>query len=215
MLVTFVALLPKIVWRLIRSTYFPDDVEVIRQVVKMDPNHDFIHDPNMPTLRAAETYGIPVATEPSTTHKESRDHENPNHSYPMSPLQPVQSRASSIHHDMLTGQRTPSRGYTFSSDEPTNGRVKRRGTLRDRLLPGGIRRTLTKRKNRRLSTIRHSDAGHEDEQVEEFGQIADDQQNHQLDPGPEEEDEEAPEPISEVVLPPVQEQMNGPMSTNQ
>lgn len=244
-MVIIVALLPKFVWRHIRSTYFPDDVEIIRQIEKYDPNHDFLRDPGMPNLRAAKAYGVPlpgvddVEGRASMNGAQRQEEGTAQQVYPMAHLHPVQSRASSIHHDMLTGQRTPVRGYSFSADEPVEGRMKRKHTLRNRLLPSGLRRTLTRRRDRRLSTIGHSDAGHgpgEDSDgdedaaygpsadADEFGRsdaIAHPQRTAHLEPGPEEDDEEDEdenvlERAEDTVVPPVVTgQMNGAVSTVQ
>lgn len=204
----FVALLPKFTWRFLRSTYFPTDIEIVRQIVKMDPHHDFIRDPAMPNLRAAKEYGVEYSLEtPMVTHESAQPMVQ--QQYAMANLlHPVASR-SSIQHDMLTGQQTPTRGYSFSAeDEPRKS--KRRQSIRDRLLPGSIKRTLQKREaNRRLSTIHNSDVREDNEddgqQVNEFGAVP----NRSMDPGPEEDDGEEDEEATRPA------QMNGAMSSNQ
>lgn len=192
-LVFTLALLPKFIWRFIRSTYFPDDIEIIRQIYKKNPNHDFVRDPGMPSLRAAKEYGVELPLDtPAQTHESS--HPMMQQQYPMSNLQTVMSRASSIQHDMLTGQQTPTRGYTFSAEDEPARASKRKGSMR-RLLPSPLRRTLDRRNTKkRLSTIRNGDGpgeeGQEDERVDEFGAAPVTATHRNMDPGPEEGDEE-------------------------
>lgn len=226
-LVVIVALIPKFIWRHVRSIYFPTDIEIMRQIEKFDPQHDFIHDPAMPNVRAAKEYGLEIPQ----GHPDSLPADQQQlHGYPMAPLGHVMSRASSIQHDMLTDSHTPVRGYSFSADDP---KPKRKSTIRERLLPSGLRNTLSKRRTKRLSTIRHSDTGHEDiheteegDNVQEFGQVEEE-------PGPEAESEDEDEPeeeqqqeeqlrqptmqerVEDTLLRNTRGQMNGPMSTNQ
>ncbi|UZJ52902.1 hypothetical protein CBS101457_002222 [Exobasidium rhododendri] len=219
----FIALMPKFIWRFIRSTYYPNDIEIVRQILKIDPNHDFYRDPGMPGLRAAKEYGVEIPLDsPRPTNDSTYPIVHEQQQYAMHNLQPVASRASSIQHDMLTGQQTPTRGFSFSAeDEPGKIGPKRRGSLKNKLLPGSIRRTLQKRSlNRRLSAIRNSDAL-EDEAAEgntgaregetstanDFGNFP----RRSMDPGPEEIDEEEEVDEQAVRI----GQMNGPMSSNQ
>lgn len=215
-LVFCIALLPKFIWRFIRSTYFPNDIEIVRQIYKRDPNHDFVRDPGMPSTRIAKEYGMEL---PLDTPARTNDSSLPMmQQYPMSNLHPVTSRASSMQHDMLTGQQTPTRGYTFSAeDEPR--RAKRKGSIRNRLLPSPLRRTLEKRSiKRRLSTIHNSDAvGEEDGDHLETGEFGATAAHHpSMDPGPEEvdEEEEAEEEAAAVTTQ-APRQMNGNLGTAQ
>ena len=226
-LVVVVSLIPKVIWRHVRSIYFPTDIEIMRQIEKFDPQHDFVRDPAMPNIRAAKEYGLNVPEGQTGTGKQAGTiDEQQQHIYPMAPLGHVMSRASSIQHDMLTGSHTPVRGYSFSADDP---KPKRKSTIREKLLPSGLRNTLSRRRDKRLSTIRNSDAGHDDiretegERVQEFGQV-------QEEPGPEAESEDEDETeeeaantrqptlqerVEDTLLPNTRGQMNGPMSTNQ
>lgn len=203
------ALLPKFLLKFFQSTYFPDDIEIVRQIYKRDPNHDFVRDPAMPNLRAAEKYGVDLEDSNGLGNKSESSKQNSSadqeiqgqRGYPMSNLHPVQSRASSIQHDMLTGSRTPTRGYSFSAeDEPASNRsnAKRRLSIRDRLLPSPLRRTLDKKSDKkRLSTIRQStannaNAGESGDAVEESGEAEEEviAAPRSMDPGPEEADED-------------------------
>jgi phospholipid-translocating ATPase len=237
-MVVTLSLTPKIIWRHVRSIYFPTDIEIIRQVEKYDPTHDFVRDPAMPAQRAAQKYGVNVAGEDVEQARQQQEEEQ-HPIYPMSPLHQVTSRASSMQHDMLTGSRTPVRGYSFSAeDEPYRGpKARRRNTLTKRLLPSGLRNTLSRR-NKRLSAIRNSDAGHDDEgqdtavpssaTAHEFGQIDEDTTTEvrttKDEPGPEDDDEDEDDEsplqavqhhVEDAILPSTRGQMNGEMSTNQ
>lgn len=199
-LTIWLALLPKFIWKHVRQTYFPTDIDVIRAIAKYDPNHDFIRDPGMPALRAAKQYGLELPpSAPGRSNIASHDPEavdsRESETHAMAPLRPVESRTSSIHYDMATGQATPSRGYTFSADdEPRgkHGKQQRSGSVKRRATLSKLGRSLGF-KGKRLSTIRHSKEedeepteGAADEGADEFGQQR--EASRHLEPGPEEED---------------------------
>ncbi|CAO1620923.1 unnamed protein product [Jaminaea pallidilutea] len=139
------ALLPRTLYRFIQEIYFPSDLDIIRFVDKQDPKHDYVNDPNMPGVRSRAKYAE------QNGRGDHDDLEPPNRAaLAMHELRPSQSRASSTHYDMLTGQERPSRGYTFShEDEITRpGRRKQKklgasGTLK-RLLPSFRRNNLSR-----------------------------------------------------------------------
>ncbi|KAE8213447.1 hypothetical protein CF327_g3031 [Tilletia walkeri] len=162
-----VALLPRFVYNHIRQTYYPHDIDVLRVVHKRDNDYDFVHDPRMPAVRAAAEYGVPLPPKEEKTRRRwsSRSQsyggggeEGSNADVGMHDLRPITSR-SSTHHDMLTGEDRPNRGYSFSSEEPgsrnrTPGSTKRRRlSLRDRL----PFRSLRRGERKRLTIIRDRD----------------------------------------------------------
>lgn len=133
-------LLPRYVFKHIRTIYYPTDIDILRTVDKFDPKHDYIHDPRMPAMRAAEEYGADL---PPSNQDDEAGLNPPNRStLAMHDLHPTSSRASSTHYDMLTGRETPNRGYTFSGED----RPKRKVTLKDRLLPKSLTRKNKKEK---------------------------------------------------------------------
>jgi phospholipid-translocating ATPase len=216
-LVFFIALMPKFIWRFLRSTYFPNDIEIVRAIYKRNPNHDFVRDPGMPSLRAAKAYGVelPQQVTPTRTNDSSVPMMQ---QYPMSNLHPVTSRASSIQHDMLTGSRTPTRGYTFSAEDEPRRTQKRKGSIKNRLLPSPLRRTLEKRSiRRRLSTIRQGDGIEEGgDHLETEEGVASSKHPITDDPGPEEIDEdEENEEAAAAVTTKAPRQMNGNLGSNQ
>ncbi|GAA5868490.1 hypothetical protein JCM8547_006290 [Rhodosporidiobolus lusitaniae] len=42
------SLLPRYLYRFVKETYFPTDIDILRAMEKRDPNHDWLHDPMMP-----------------------------------------------------------------------------------------------------------------------------------------------------------------------
>ncbi|PWN29959.1 phospholipid-translocating P-type ATPase [Jaminaea rosea] len=156
------ALLPRVIFRFVQESYYPNDIDILRYVDKRDPNHDYVHDPNMPTMRSRAKYaegnngnvpgGAPLVPASSSEHHHRlyADQEageggtgalDPPNALAMHELRPTQSRASSRHYDMLTGTDRPSRGYSFShedlppSQRPGRQHAKRGGTLRRLLMP--------------------------------------------------------------------------------
>ncbi|KAK0562385.1 hypothetical protein OC844_002725 [Tilletia horrida] len=165
-LCVIVALMPRFIYNHVRQTYFPRDIDLLRVVDKLDPSHDYIHDPRMPAVKAAAKYGVPLPPkqeERSTSRRWSlRSRSNGNameegsnregRDVGMHDLRPITSR-SSTQHDMLTGEDRPNRGFSFSSDEPTSWRhrhgggstKRRRLSLRERLPFRSLRRNEKKR----------------------------------------------------------------------
>ncbi|PWN45004.1 phospholipid-translocating P-type ATPase [Ceraceosorus guamensis] len=186
-LTVFLCIIPRIILRHVREVYYPHDMQVLRAIDKYDPKHDYIHDPGMPARRAAEEYGValPEAAPHSAAYGGQGDVEA---SYPMHALQPTQSRASSTHYDMLTGEQRPGRGYGFSASDPEpRSKPKRKLTLKERLIPGSVRR---RKERRALGTIQaEREDGLEEEErqdVDESGVPAD---RRAQGPGPEDDDE--------------------------
>ena len=161
-------LLPRFLWKTYRVNYRPTDIDIIRMVHKNDNKHDFVRDPYMPGRRAAEAYGI--ALPPPGGHARQSSTASADGLPETHPLQPISSRASSTHYDMLTGEARPNRGYSFSQEDVSSRpekskKTQRRKSIRDRLLPGTIRRTLQRRGDqKRLSTVQQRE---EDEQLAE------------------------------------------------
>ncbi|CAO1629409.1 unnamed protein product [Parajaminaea phylloscopi] len=180
---TVLALLPRFIYRYVQENYYPHDLDILRHTDKVDPHHDYINDPRMPTLRARAQYAEGSNGDESGLGDGSRRVDENGDLLPpqtsalaMHELRPTASRASSTHYDMLTGTERPSRGYTFSHEDlpaerrPGNQQQgkRRSGTLK-RLLPSALRLNLGgSRKGgatgRRLSAVA-DDAGdeHEDE----------------------------------------------------
>lgn len=167
------ALLPKFTWRYLSSVYFPNDIERVRQVHKHYPRQSFGDDPAMPTARAANDFSI---EDTDGFNQQVRRDE-----HAMSALHLVASRASSVQHDMLTGQDTPTRGFTFSGeDEPSKGKPK--ASMSARLLPEPIRRTLENRSAQRKLLMRGDHRDFDNHTGLEYF----DNTHRGVDPGPEE-----------------------------
>lgn len=163
-LTCFVCLLPRFLSKSFRQVYYPTDVDVLRYVDKVDPQHDFVHDPAMPHAQKAAYAASSLGRTSGTFHTSdglvrgvSNTGSGAGRAGPtgmqMHELRQTASRASSTHYDMLTGSETPNRGFTFSSDEPSSRQNKRRGSVKDRLLPNALKRTLQKRDKKRLTMI--------------------------------------------------------------
>ncbi|GAA6027010.1 hypothetical protein JCM8097_006037 [Rhodosporidiobolus ruineniae] len=43
-----VSLAPRYLYRYVKENYYPTDIDILRQIEKRDPNHDWMHDPAMP-----------------------------------------------------------------------------------------------------------------------------------------------------------------------
>lgn len=106
-----VCLLPQYLVKYYREMYHPTDLEILRYIDRIDPEHDYKTDPQMPYIRELSKYdnneggGAMVAKQP--TH---------------SSLEPGLARVErtrtsiSVTHDMATGQASPSgvgRGFGF------------------------------------------------------------------------------------------------------
>ncbi|WFD42980.1 P-type phospholipid transporter [Malassezia psittaci] len=114
------SLLPRFLYEYIRMQIAPNDIDLVRILDSRDPNHDYIRDPRMPGLRAAQAYEPEAEIEGDITNRSVVGD-----SYP---LMPTQSRGSSRHYDMSTGQESVYRGYSYAaSDTPSE---KPRSTLR-------------------------------------------------------------------------------------
>lgn len=169
LLTCFLALLPRVLAKCFRQSYYPTDVDILRYVDKQDNDHDFTTDPAIPhgaRPEYAESMGRPSMTHHTfaplvrAATSASRVDEAAPGGVQMHELRQTASRASSTHYDMLTGEQRPNRGYTYSSDEPT-----KKKSVKDRLVPDVFRRSLLKKKEerKRLTMIHQED----DEVVEE------------------------------------------------
>ena len=119
-LTVFLCLLPRLLYEYMRVMVAPTDIDLVRIIDSRDPNHDYVHDPRMPGLRAAQAYEPEVEMDADATMRSAQGD-----SYP---LMPTQSRSSSRQYDMSTGEESLYRGYSYAaSDTPSE---KPRGTLR-------------------------------------------------------------------------------------
>ncbi|CBQ73700.1 related to DNF1-protein transporter [Sporisorium reilianum SRZ2] len=180
LLTCFLALLPRILAKCLRQSYYPTDVDILRYVDKKDNDHDFTRDPAIPHAHADGTvYSDAAAGRPSMTHhtfaplvraatSTSRFDANEAAApggVPMHDLRQTASRASSTHYDMLTGEQRPNRGYTFSADEPAG--LHKKKSVKDRLVPDVFKRSLRKRDQRKRLTMHQ-----EEDAVEEHAEAA-------------------------------------------
>lgn len=144
-------LLPRLIAKHLRQTYYPTDIDVLRVVDKFDPKHDYVHDPSMPAMRARSAYADGTPGGADMARISSRSSLPGHEGFPMQALQPTASRASSTHYDMLTGTERPNRGFTFSAEDYEPRRQKRKLTVKG-LIPGTLKRSMRKREERRLAT---------------------------------------------------------------
>lgn len=145
-LTAFLSILPRILYEYLRIHFFPTDVDILHYIDARDPNHDYVHDPQMPGLRAAQAYESEVDADASRAPVGD--------TYP---LMPTQSRTSSIYHDMSTGEARPYRGYSFSaSDKPVPKPKKVMRRLKQIFKPHG------KRKHSDFSYVRSSQTRDDD-----------------------------------------------------
>ncbi|KAI3620659.1 hypothetical protein CBS9595_002626 [Malassezia furfur] len=119
-LTVFLCLLPRMLYEYVRIMVAPTDIDLVRIIDSRDPNHDYIHDPRMPGLRAAQAYEPEVEMDADATMRSTQGD-----SYP---LMPTQSRSSSRQYDMSTGEESLYRGYSYAASDTPSERP--RGTLR-------------------------------------------------------------------------------------
>lgn len=167
-LTCFLALLPRLLAKCFRQSYYPTDVDILRYVDKRHNDYDFTRDPAIPHAHADGAVFSDAAGRPSMTHHtfaplvraatSTSRFDAPVDGAPlggvqMHELRQTASRASSTHYDMLTGEQRPNRGYTFSSDEPTS--LHKRKSVKDRLVPDMFKKSLRKNKDdkKRLTMI--------------------------------------------------------------
>lgn len=137
------ALLPRFLFEYVQAFYFPSDTDICRLIEVRDPKHDFVHDPRMPGIRAAQAYEPENGADPDASMRSATGAD----SYP---LMPTHSRASSVHYDMSTGRESLHRGYSFAAEDlPRTRRETRMRALRDKLKP---RNLLKKRRKRESSS---------------------------------------------------------------
>lgn len=169
------SLLPRFIYRYVQENYYPHDLDILRYTDKIDPNHDYVNDPRMPTKRARAQYadangncasnGLPGARE---ADEDGHLTTPPTSALAMHELHPTTSRASSTHYDMLTGTERPSRGYTFSyEDLPAERRsapqqFKRRTSTLKRLLPSALRKNVGGSR-RGIQTDKRLSANHDEQ----------------------------------------------------
>ncbi|WFD04967.1 P-type phospholipid transporter [Malassezia vespertilionis] len=137
-LTVVLCLLPRFLYEYWRIMTMPNDVDVVRIIDTREPRHDYVHDPRMPGMRAAQAY----ESEAMDGDISMRSIHNDDH-----PLMPVQSRHSSVQYDMSTGQEAIYRGYSFDA---TDGPIQRpRNRIRQfgsKLNPSHLLRRRTTRK---------------------------------------------------------------------
>lgn len=114
LLCAFLSLIPRFMYECVRLHLFPNDIDILHFIDAKYPNHDYVNDPRMPGLRAAQSYESEVDGDISRAPL--------NDTYP---LMPTQSRTSSIYHDMSTGENRPYRGFTFSASDTPVPRPKK------------------------------------------------------------------------------------------
>lgn len=143
----FLCLAPRILFEYFKMLFFPSDTELVRLLDIRDPKHDYIHDPDMPGLRAALAYQSEAPDAPDAGNVSIRND--------MYPLAPVGSRGSSVQFDMRSGTHTQYRGYSFAaSDTPTPRPRRLVRAISRRLDP---RNMLHRSKSRRPSYRRTRD----------------------------------------------------------
>lgn len=156
-----VCMLPRLVYEYFHMLFFPTDAEVVRMIDIKDPNHDYVHDPRMPGIRAAQAYEPEADMDPDTTTFSQAGVD----SYP---LIPTQSRGSSIHYDMSTGLQSFHRGYSFSAEDKPPRRLQRLRTFGSKLRPSHLLRRATGADRQK----RGSKRGHEEPKEREEQDVA-------------------------------------------
>jgi phospholipid-translocating ATPase len=111
----FLSLLPRYLVRYWKANYLANDIDVVRYITKLDPEHDFENDPAFPAVRERLRYqgsaipegrpsGAEEAPRPSVAEGRPSLHQ----------LHRVQTAGAGSMTDMSTGLvQTPSRGYAF------------------------------------------------------------------------------------------------------
>lgn len=174
---TVLCLLPSYLFRCLRETYYPSDLDIIRRIDKKDPKHDYVNDPRMP----GKQYEAKLAAEAARAAGQDGSNAGyggealeapPTSVFAMHELRPSRSRASSRQYDMLTGTEGPPRGYSFSQEDLSGGRnrrlptdAKKRHSGLRRLLPGSIRRSM--RRNSKASKSSRPGSGLTEDEEEE------------------------------------------------
>ncbi|GAA5888077.1 hypothetical protein JCM6882_000274 [Rhodosporidiobolus microsporus] len=116
------SLAPRYFYRYIKENYYPTDIDILRQIEKRDPNHDWYHDPAMPqhegkiplferaSLEVQDTASASpmIGRRPSVaSSRRVRD------SYQLGRV----NTERSMTHDMSTGQARPGHGSGYAFDE--------------------------------------------------------------------------------------------------
>ncbi|GAA5841978.1 hypothetical protein JCM11251_001433 [Rhodosporidiobolus azoricus] len=118
-----VSLAPRYFYRYIKENYFPTDIDILRQIEKRDPDHDWYHDPAMPqhedskarlfergSLEQDNASASPmIGRRPASLASSRRARD----SYQLGRVRTGQSMT----HDMSTGQARPGHGSGYAFDE--------------------------------------------------------------------------------------------------
>lgn len=134
------SLAPRYLYRFIKEFYFADDTDILRQMEKSDPRHDWIHDPNMPQPAVEPGHFEPAAAPTPDSASASvpiisRPSGDPG-SYQLGRIRTEQS----LTHDLSTGRSRLGTGSRYGFDEGVQLDVTRytsRGS--DRSLPARTR----------------------------------------------------------------------------
>lgn len=171
-LTILLSLLPRFVWKVGKSVLAPTDVDICRYIHKLDPNHDFVHDPAMPGLRALQAYGAGISAPAGATPTGGV---GAGDGVALA-LRPMSSRASSVHYDMLTGTARPNRGYSFSQEEvggdQRTHRLGRRtaGSLATTTWGRRLRHPFNREKRRRMKRAVGGGGGEEQDDLYQLGE---------------------------------------------
>ncbi|KAG8905995.1 hypothetical protein FRB99_007852 [Tulasnella sp. 403] len=113
-LATLVALLPRYIAKAYKFIYMPDDVDILRWLQKIDPKHNFKHDPRVVDhLKHRENIVSAVSSRPSEDGRASLP---PRRSFQGG--RPSMDPRTGSQTDMATGLRAASsRGFDFSQEE--------------------------------------------------------------------------------------------------
>lgn len=110
-------LAPRYLYRFVKESYFPDDVDILRAIEKYDPDHDWLHDPNMPQPAAEQGQFEPAAAPtPDSASASSpiitRSANEPG-AFPLARVRTDQS----FTHDLSTGRSRVGTGSRYAFDE--------------------------------------------------------------------------------------------------
>ncbi|GAA5978440.1 hypothetical protein JCM10908_004356 [Rhodotorula pacifica] len=110
-------LAPRYLYRFVKESYFPEDVDILRAIEKKDPNHDWVHDPNMPQPLAEQgQFESAAAPTPDSASASApimaRTATDPG-AYPLGRVRTEQS----ITHDLSTGRSRLGTGSRYGFDE--------------------------------------------------------------------------------------------------
>ncbi|GAA5877380.1 hypothetical protein JCM3774_003580 [Rhodotorula dairenensis] len=110
-------LAPRYLYRFVKESYFPEDVDILRAIEKYDPDHDWLNDPNMPQPLAEQGQFEPAAAPTPDSASASapimtRTATDPG-AYPLARVRTDQS----FTHDLSTGRSRVGTGSRYAFDE--------------------------------------------------------------------------------------------------